>query len=159
MPNDTVSWFDHRGGIMKITKERPWNIGLLTGMLFLLSTAGIALSASSSIMIVAGGGSSSSADPAAIKYTNIVPSGTVITKPTCTAGYDARIFVAPVRFIGGTSTTLVDISGVSTYAVSNGATWTVTGQIKDSSATTYTAAETLQLLVFTRCCAAGTNCE
>jgi len=90
---------------------------------------------------------------AVLKHKSVHYSGTVLQKPSCDPGMTAKIFVTPARILGGTSTTIVPIAGVSTFATDNAnGTWTVRGQVKtsDNGYTEYSGA--IALIVEIYCC-------
>ncbi len=90
---------------------------------------------------------------AVLKYKSVHYSGTVLQKPSCDPGMTAKIFVTPVRMLGGASTAIVPIAGVSTFATDNGdGKWTVRGQVKtsDNGYTEYSGA--IALIVEIYCC-------
>ncbi|MDD3845063.1 MAG: hypothetical protein PHC90_01740 [Syntrophorhabdaceae bacterium] len=90
---------------------------------------------------------------AVLQYKGVHYSGTVLQKPSCDPGMTAKIFVTPVRMLGGTSTTIVPIAGVSTYATDNGnETWTVRGQVKTADNGYTESSSAIALIAEVYCC-------
>jgi|GEM_PF-1722101 len=90
---------------------------------------------------------------AVLKYKSVHLSGTVLDKPSCDAGMTARIFVTPVRMLGGSSTTIVPIAGVSAFATDNGnGKWTVRGQVKTADNGLLEDGNAIVLVVEAYCC-------
>ncbi len=94
---------------------------------------------------------------AALMYKSIMYCNDIIKKPACDAPMTPRIFVTPVRMLGGTDgieSPLVPIAGVSAYAVDNGdGTWTVKGQVKTAGDATIEDRKGVAMIVETYCCA------
>jgi hypothetical protein len=79
----------------------------------------------------------------------MVASGTVVAKPTCPAGENPQIFLAPASFSdNGTGGTM---SSVQTWAVNNGATWTVNMQVQTEAGTITPDAAHGAIQVLTKC--------
>jgi len=109
----------------------------------------------------------------AIQYSSIVETGTLINKPVCNSGMDPRIFVFPAVALGGNESPLNAISAINTFAedggVACGATpcWKVRGEVLAANNLTYEQHNSgdpqqfapLKMIVFTRCCNVGTDCE
>ncbi len=90
---------------------------------------------------------------AVLKYKSVHLSGTVLDKPSCDPGMTAKIFVTPVRMLGGSSTTIVPIAGVSTFATDNGnGKWTVRGQVKTADNGLLEDGGAIVLVVEVYCC-------
>ncbi len=90
---------------------------------------------------------------AVLKYKSVHHSGTVLDKPSCDTGMTARIFVTPVRMLGGSSTTIVPVAGVSAFATDNGnGKWTVRGQVKTADNDLMEDGNAIVLIVEVYCC-------
>ncbi|OPY03751.1 MAG: hypothetical protein A4E60_00048 [Syntrophorhabdus sp. PtaB.Bin047] len=90
---------------------------------------------------------------AVLKYKSVHYSGTILDKPSCDPGMTAKIFVTPVRMLGGSSTTIVPIAGVSTFATDNGnGKWTVRGQVKTADNGLLEDSSAIVLVVEVYCC-------
>ncbi|NLT22158.1 MAG: hypothetical protein GXX82_03840 [Syntrophorhabdus sp.] len=90
---------------------------------------------------------------AVLKYKSVHLSGTVLDKPSCDPGMTAKIFVTPVRMLGGSSTTIVPIAGVSAFATDNGnGKWTVRGQVKTADNGLLEDGGAIVLVVEVYCC-------
>jgi len=94
-----------------------------------------------------------------LMYKGIHYSGNVITKPACYPSMYQRIFVTPVRMLGGYGDPLNPIAGISTYAIDNGnGSWTIRGQVKTAGSLTIEAADAIAMIVELYCCV-DTNCN
>ncbi len=90
---------------------------------------------------------------AVLKYKSVHYSGASLDKPSCDPGMTAKIFVTPVRMLGGPSTTIVPIAGVSTFATDNGnGKWTVRGQVKTADNGLLEDSSAIVLVVEVYCC-------
>lgn len=93
---------------------------------------------------------------AALMYKSVMYSNDILKKPACDAPMAPRIFVTPVRMLGGTDgieNPLIPIAGVSAYAVDNGdGTWTVKGQVKTVGDATIEDRRGVAVIVETYCC-------
>lgn len=93
---------------------------------------------------------------AALMYKSVRYSNEIIPKPTCDPPMIPKIFVTPVRMLGGIDgikNPLVPIAGVSTYAVDTGdGTWTVRGQVKTAGDATIEDPRGVAMIVETYCC-------
>ncbi|MBP7528350.1 MAG: hypothetical protein KA801_10510 [Syntrophorhabdaceae bacterium] len=94
-----------------------------------------------------------------LMYKGIHYSGNVITKPACYPSMHQRIFVTPVRMLGGYGDPLNPIAGVSTFAIDNGnGSWTIRGQVKTAGSLTIEAADAIAMIVELYCCV-DINCN
>jgi len=95
-----------------------------------------------------------SADSGALlMYKSVHYSNETLAKPSCDPSMAPKIFVTPVRMLGGTRSPITPIAGVSTYAVDNGdGTWTVKGQVKTSGDSTIEDPQGIAMIVETYCC-------
>ena len=85
-----------------------------------------------------------------IKLIGIYNPGAVITKPTCTGGKTAHIYVSPTNMRTGTAGT--PMIGVVSSATDNGdGTWTVNASVKDVYDTVYSDASSVKLEVISVC--------
>lgn len=90
---------------------------------------------------------------AILKYKSVHVSGTILDKPLCDPGMTAKIFVTPARMLGGSSTTIVPIAGVSAFATDNGnGKWTVRGQVKTADNVLLEDGSAIVLVVEVYCC-------
>lgn len=94
-----------------------------------------------------------------LMYKGIHYSGNVIAKPACYPSMYQRIFVTPVRMLGGYGDPLNPIAGISTYAIDNGnGSWTIRGQVKTAGSLTIEAADAVAMTVELYCCV-DTDCN
>lgn len=90
---------------------------------------------------------------AVLMYKSIRYNNDIIQKPSCETPAKAKIFVAPVRMLGGRASPLTPIAGISTFAVDNGdGTWTVKGQVKTAGDATVEDPQGISMIVETYCC-------
>jgi hypothetical protein len=101
------------------------------------------------------------------KYKAVVTPNTVITKPTCPAGWVASIFVTPVvasAYGTASSSNLNVIAVFDARAVDNGdGTWTVQLTVKDNQGNIYnnpgSDGSRLQVIAEAMCCPNGGSCQ
>ena len=105
--------------------------------------------ASEAVYIVPAGGGGGGGN--ALVYQSVKDPNAVITKPTCSSG-NPYIFVMPVYMVGGITTNIYPITGISTFAVDNGATWTVKAQVKDSRDQLFENPLAIRTIVQVWCC-------
>lgn len=79
--------------------------------------------------------------------------GDIVAKPVCTSG-TAYIFVYPVYMVGGITSNIYAITGISTFAVDNGnGTWTVRAQVKDARNSLWENPLAIKTITQIWCCA------
>lgn len=100
-----------------------------------------------------------------VKFKTIAASNTVVTKPTCPAGWIPSIFVTPAVISGYSSAagnTLNNIAMAQAYAQDNGnGTWSALLQVKDHAGNLLLPTDNStrgRLLIETMCCPAGGDC-